>query len=177
MSDNLINLLKTTVTSQKIFGICNFLKTPAKIGNNVVFLNKLQDPGNIGTIIRMCRSFDIDTLILQNCDLYNEKIIRASQGAIFKLNILSVKNTEILKELKQNSYQVFATKLDENTNKINDVDFSKIDKKVIVFGNEGAGIDQEIDGLMDKSIYIPISFESLNVACAAAIVLNKLRNG
>ncbi|TNK95714.1 rRNA methyltransferase, partial [Mycoplasmopsis pullorum] len=53
----------------------------------------------------------------------------------------------------------------------------KIDKKVIVFGNEGAGIDQEIDGLMDKSIYIPISFESLNVACAAAIVLNKLRNG
>ncbi|UUM20440.1 RNA methyltransferase [Mycoplasma sp. 2045] len=177
VTEEILNYLSDTSTPQGIIGICKFPDISKSISNRVLFLNNLQEPGNVGTIFRLARAFDFDTVIIQNFDYFNPKVIRSSQGALFDLNLIKTNNIDILKELKKQNYILYATMLDTNAKKLNEIDFSREEKIVIILGNEGNGIDNQTASLSDEKIYIPISFESLNVATAAAIVLNKVRNG
>lgn len=176
VSYNLIKYLSETETPQKVIAVCDKTKVkPSKI-NKVIALNNLQDPGNVGTIIRLAKAFAFDTVIVENLDPYNDKVIRSSQGAIFKLNVIETKDLkQNLIKLKNDGFKVFETLLDKNASKLNDVQFPN-EKLVIVVGNEGNGINNEIKKLSDLNIYIPIEFESLNVAVATGIVLDKVYN-
>ncbi|MBZ4203743.1 TrmH family RNA methyltransferase, partial [Mycoplasma tauri] len=143
--------------------------------NKVVFLDDVQDPGNVGTIIRSSLAFGFDTII-SNVNFYNEKIVRSSQGSIFKVNLINYKNpVEIINEYKKKGYKTYATVLDQEA-----VEFKKVifenNNIIVILGNEGKGIRQEILNISDKKIYIPIDFESLNVAVAAGIILCKIYN-
>ncbi|EFF41275.1 TrmH family RNA methyltransferase, partial [Mycoplasmopsis alligatoris] len=161
---------------QSVFALCKIPQNKYKItGNKVVFLDNLQDPGNVGTIIRLSKSFDIDTLIVKNFDIYSPKCLRSTQGAIFNQNIILVNNNDLLKELQHSGFEIVTTVLNQESIELNNFNFNK--KTVVIFGNEGSGIEKEIINNSNKKIYIPISFESLNVATCAAIVLNKWRNG
>ncbi|AAZ43977.2 TrmH family RNA methyltransferase [Mycoplasmopsis synoviae] len=172
----IIKHLSETKSPQSIIGVASFLKPTNKI-NKTVILNNVSDPGNIGTILRSALAFEFDTVIIENIDIYNPKIIRSSLGAIFSnLNIISTSNLEeILKDLKAQNFKLYYTLLDVNAKKLNEVSFDN-EKIAVVVGNEANGIDKNLIKYASEKVYIPIAFESLNVASALAIILNKIRN-
>ncbi|AWX70484.1 RNA methyltransferase [Mycoplasmopsis anatis] len=182
VSKEIIKAVTEVVTPQNIFGVVKYNPRDWEVNinldelKNIAYLEKVQDPGNIGTIIRLCRSFDIDLLVVQNFDIYNPKVIRASQGSFFKQRMINVKDYNFLeKVVKSKQFNILATTLKSDSIQLNDINFGN--RNLIIFGNEGNGISEDIEKYVEKFIYIPISFESLNVATAAAIVLNKVRNG
>jgi len=145
-----------------------------EIKGNVILLDGIQDPGNLGTIIRSAVAFNIDTIILgdNTVDLYNEKVIRSSEGMIYNINIIKANLISIIHELKQQNYLILGTKLSEGKN-INDIKFQKI---AFVVGNEGNGISSDILDLCDEYTYIKMnnSCESLNVAIASSIIMYEI---
>lgn len=156
-----------------VIGVCRKIKEN-EIGKRVIALDNIQDPGNLGTIIRSAVAFNIDTIILSDnsVDLYNDKVIRASEGMIFKVNIVRKKLLDTITELKK-THHVYGTKVDGGK------ELKTIEKNedfVIIMGNEGRGMSSELDSLCDEFIYINISSkcESLNVGVATSIILYEL---
>jgi TrmH family RNA methyltransferase len=142
-----------------------------------IILDKIQNPGNLGTIIRTCVAFEIDGIIITNdsVDLYHPNIIRSSMGSVFSLPIkVSTNLSDVIKTLKDKEYTIYGTAINKAAIKISSVKFEIA--SAIVFGNEGNGINQKDLMLCDKVIYIPISekVDSLNIAVAAGIIINKL---
>ncbi len=141
-------------------------------GDKILILDNIQDPGNLGTIIRSAVAFNISTIILSDdcVDLYNDKVIRSSEGMIFNINIVRKKLIEIIPKLKENGYTIYATTVNGNGYFEND---SKI---ALVIGNEGNGIKEDILNLCDKNITIKMNkeCESLNAGVAASILMYEL---
>ena len=138
----------------------------------VLLLDQINDPGNMGTIIRSAEAFGFSDIILmpKTCDIYNEKTLRASMGSIFRLNIVK-KNLDQVKKLKENYKMVSADMSGYDINECN------IDGNLIlVIGNEANGLSKEIRSLTDTFVKIPMKgqIESLNAAIAASIIMNKL---
>ena len=141
-------------------------------GDKILILDNIQDPGNLGTIIRSAVAFNISTIILSDdcVDLYNDKVIRSSEGMIFNINIVRKKLIEIIPKLKENGYTIYAKTVNGNGYFEND---SKI---ALVIGNEGNGIKEDILNLCDKNITIKMNkdCESLNAGVAASILMYEL---
>ena len=141
-------------------------------GDKILILDNIQDPGNLGTIIRSAVAFNISTIILSDdcVDLYNDKVIRSSEGMIFNINIVRKKLIEIIPKLKENGYTVYATTVNGNGYFENDY------KIALVIGNEGNGIKENILNLCDKNITIKMNkeCESLNAGVAASILMYEL---
>ena len=158
----------------KVIGICKKLKEK-ELGNNILILDEIQDPGNLGTIIRSSVAFNVDTIVLsKSCvDVYNSKVIRATQGMLFNINIIERELEDFIPKLKSNGYKVYGTKVDNGKN-IKDVE-KKI-KRCIIMGNEGKGVRKSILDMCDEYIYIDMnkSCESLNVGVATSIILYEL---
>jgi TrmH family RNA methyltransferase len=136
-----------------------------------ILLDGMQDPGNVGAVIRTACAFGIKSVILTNdcADPYNPKAIRASMGAIFKQNICSMRVSE-LSRLRSNSVRfIGAAPCDD----YRDVSQIALKDSVIAIGNEGQGLSAEVLSLCDELITIPIrpQCESLNAAAAAAIII------
>lgn len=168
VTQDIIKKITNTVTPEGIIAICN-KKKDLNLGNKVLYLDSLQDPGNIGTLLRSAVAFNFDTVVLDECvDLYNPKVIRASQGAIFYLNILS----NSLSELKSLGYKIIGTEMFGtalNNYKSND------SKLVLILGNEGHGVRGEYLEFSDINLTIPMnSIESLNVGVAGSILMYEL---
>ena len=161
-------------TPQNIIGICNKL-TEEKIGNKVLILDDIQDPGNLGAIIRSAVAFNIDTIVISNntVDLYNSKVVRASQGMLFNINIIRKDIKEIILNLKKENYKILATRVTSGKSLKSIV---KTNKFAIIMGNEGNGVSKDILDISDEYLYIDINknCESLNVAVATSIILYEL---
>ena len=176
VSDEVMNKLSTTVSLVDVIGLCSFFDQTEKISNKVVILDNVQDPGNVGTIIRTAIAFGYNDIFLSldSVDLYNEKLIRSSQGAIFKANVRSVNIIDLISKLKQDDYKVYGTALDKASSLQS---FERSEQVALVFGNEGQGVSKELLNVCDDNIFIEIQgFESLNVAIAAGICLYHFRN-
>ena len=174
MTNNVKNYLSELDKPTNITGI--FRKKEGIIeGKRIVYLDCIQDPGNLGTIIRSCVAFNIDTLVLsKDCvDLYNSKVIRATQGLLFHLNIVIENIENFVPNLKQNGYKIYGTKVTHGKNL---KDIEKNEKFVIIMGNEGNGISELASELCDQFIWININAqcESLNVGVATSIILYEL---
>ena len=138
----------------------------------IVVLDGIQDPGNLGTILRTIDSVGLKQVIVskETADAYNPKVVRSTMGAIFRVNIIESDNLiETLKNLRKHKYKVMATSLETNSN-IYNVDYNK---KVIVIGNEANGVEQKIQDMADVKVKIPMlgKTESLNASVATGIVL------
>lgn len=138
----------------------------------IVVLDGVQDPGNLGTILRTVDSANLKQIIVseKTADSYNPKVVRSTMGAIFRVNIVESNDiVTTLKEIKNNGYKVMTTSLDTD-NSIYTVDYNK---KVIVIGNEANGVSKEVFDLADEKIKIPMlgKTESLNAAVATGIVI------
>lgn len=173
----IIGKLSETVTPQGIIGICNYVTSRENFEGNVLVLDGLQDPGNVGTLIRTAICFDFNTIYItdNSCDIYNEKVLRATQGGIFKVNIIRKNINDIIDDLKKKGYYIVGTSL-KNGIPLNDINFKNLN--AIILGNEGNGVSKETIERSNINAYIPIntSMESLNVAIAGGIIMNKVRN-
>ncbi|QGS52171.1 TrmH family RNA methyltransferase [Spiroplasma tabanidicola] len=178
ISDNVANKLSDLKTSQEVFAICN-MKTQFIEKSNVLILDDIQDPGNLGTILRSAIAFDFKNIICSknSVSVYNSKVLRAAQGNHFKLNIEYVDLDKTIRNLKEQNYLLISTSL----SKENNFDKSQVAKKqhlALVLGNEGSGIKQSIVDICDKNFLLETNkeVESLNIAVAGSIIMFKLSN-
>lgn len=164
----------STEQPQGIIAIANMREIELDYNGNFYLLcDKVQDPGNLGTIIRTAHAAGVNGIILTKgtVDLYNDKTIRATMGAMFHIPIIiDDDNNSITKGFISKGFSLLATSLE------GDRDFFKEDlsgKIIISVGNEGNGVSEEIFELSDKRVKIPMpgGAESLNVAIATAIIL------
>lgn len=171
ISNNVSHYLSELTTPTSVIGVCH--KKPGEIrGNKILVLDCIQDPGNLGTIIRSCVAFHVDTLVLsRDCvDLYNSKVIRASQGLLFHLNIVIEDIEKVVPPLKEAGYKIYGTKVTHGKSLKS---IAKVSKTVIIMGNEGNGIGPVSEELCDEFLYIDMKAEceSLNVGVASSIIL------
>lgn len=162
-----------SVNTSKILGIATKKENLEYIGKRYLMLDKVSDPGNLGTIIRSASAFDIDTIILSEdcCDVYNEKTVRATEGAIFKVNIITEDLEEAINNLKKLNINIYRT--DVNAGK--DITEISKDNFCIIMGNESNGVSEKIKNQVEKSVHIKTNnVESLNVAVATSIILYEL---
>lgn len=174
------NKLSETDNSQGIIAVVNKTENFPDISSNIICaLDNINDPGNLGTILRTCWWFGIQNILISrdSVDVFNSKVIRASQGAIFNLLINDKINLkEELSILYKKDYNIILTDI---TGKINlgDFKFAKDKKYIIVFGNEANGISKDILAIPHfKKIKIDsyTNCESLNVASSAAIIFYEI---
>lgn len=138
----------------------------------IVALDDVQDPGNLGTILRTVDSIGLTQILVSKgtADSYNPKVVRSTMGAIFRIKIIECEDLEKnLKEIKKHKFKVVVTSLQtENT-----IYGIKYNKKVIVIGNEANGVEQKIQQIADEKVKIPMlgKTESLNASVATGIVL------
>lgn len=171
----ILNKLSQSKTPQPVIGLCDFLPITTHYADEklIILLDYIQDPGNLGTIIRSAVSFGVKTIYLSdNCvDIYNHKVIQASQGAIFNVKFVYTKLKTIIKKLKLEKFKIYGTFLNEQAQDLKLINFAQ--KKAIIFGNEAKGINQELLKIIDENFIIKINqdINSLNVAIALSIVL------
>ena len=150
--------------------VVNFIPEDA-INGNILILDNLQDPGNLGTIIRSATAFNINTIILSDdsVDLYNPKVVRATEGMIFNLNIIRRDLSEIIPVLKNLGYKLIGTDVKKGM----DVRNIRKENVAIVIGNEGSGMKNETKNMCDEFINIKMmeTCESLNAGVAASIIM------
>ena len=168
-----ISDLKST---PRLIGVCKFDNNKT-IGNKIVILDNVQDPGNAGTIIRNSVAFDVDTIIFSEGSVspYNEKVLRSTGGMIFNTNII-ISDLSIIDEIKNKGIIVIGTSLHTN-NSLESLEH--LDKYAVIFGNEGNGVREEILNNCDKLVKINMDSkcESLNVGVSSGIVLYHLYRG
>ena len=174
VSDKVLQSI-SELNNTSVIGVCRKVSTVLDLTKNIVILDGVQDPGNLGTIIRSCIAFNINNLVLSKdtVDLYNSKVIRSTQGMIFNMNIIRDNICDVINMLKENNYTIYGTNV---INGIDIKDVKKDEKYAIIMGNEGNGISKEVSSLVDKNIYIKMNenCESLNVAVSASIILYEL---
>lgn len=140
--------------------------------DNYLILDNVQDPGNMGTIIRTCDSLNMKQIIVSKgaADIYNPKVVRSTMGAIFRVKVFESDNLiKTLKEMKKHKIKVYCTDL-KTDKSIYGVDYKK---SAIVIGNEASGVSKEVIEESTESIKIPMlgKTESLNAAIATSIIL------
>ena len=138
----------------------------------ILALDGIQDPGNLGTIIRTADSANLKQLIVSKntVDAYSPKVIRSTMGAIYRVNIIEVENLEwTLKDLQKDGFKVVVTSLDTN-NSIYDISYNK---SIVVIGNEANGVSKEVQELANERVKIPMlgKTESLNASVATGIMI------
>lgn len=148
-------------------------------GNRILVLDDIQDPGNLGTIIRSALAFGVTTIVLseETVDLYNPKVLRATQGMIFHTNIIVRNVYDWVRMIKASDFKVYGTCVDGGVDVKSLIPNDK-EKFVLIVGNEGNGVKRRILDLCDENLYIKMNadVESLNVAVATSILLYELGN-
>ena len=174
LSNNLFMQVASTENPQGIIAVVKKKNNENTLnGDFYLICDKVQDPGNLGTIIRTAHAAGANGIILTKgtVDIYNDKTIRSTMGSIFYIPIFyDDKNYTIIKSLKEDGFSLVATSLAESKN------FFEEDlrgKTILAVGNEGNGISDELFELADKKVKIPMpgGAESLNVSIATSIIL------
>ncbi len=174
VNEAILAKLAQSKSGSNCIGICKFIKLQPTNLSRVLLLDDVQDPGNLGTIIRTSVAFGFEKIYLskQCVDVYNDKVIRSTQGALFQIAIERADLHEVINELKTNDFKVYATNLKAAKN-LSETKFNQ--RTALVFGNEGSGVSQSVLELADENIIIEMAgFESLNVAIAAGICMREV---
>ena len=180
ISNELGNRISSTDTTQGVFAVCRIpeKRSPVFSGDEkYIVLFGLQDPGNVGMIIRTADALGIDGIILSgSCDLYSPKVIRSTMGSVFRTNIFIENDTEkLFSLLNKNDVLTSAAVIDGDAEKITECGFSG--RQAVFIGNEGNGLPENISERCDRRVTIPMhsSINSLNAAMAAGILMWELR--
>ena len=177
ISESELQKISGLKSPNKILAVFHFpTERELKVTDWVVVLDDVRDPGNLGTIIRLCDWFGIDQLVCSpnTVDCFNPKTLQATMGSVSRVNIIY---TDVMQFLKKTSLPVYGAFMDGTT--VYKEEFPK--NGVLVMGNEANGVSAEVEALIAKKIAIPqfgkSNTESLNVATATAILLNEIRRG
>lgn len=175
LKDNLFDKLCVTQSKENIIALCTFPSLNVKNETRLLICDQIQDPGNMGTMIRTALSFGFDKILCsKDCvDVYNEKVIRASQGAMFHIVTESVDCVKSIEDLKKSGFKVYGTGFNQS---IPLESVKPNEKLAVVLGNEGKGVRVEVLRKCDSIIRIETSkFNSLNVGVATGILLHYFR--
>lgn len=168
--------LSDTETPQGIVAICEQENPSSMEGNTFLLVDCLQDPGNLGTIIRTADAAGIDGVIVGHgsVDIYNPKVIRSAQGSHFHIPIIRGDLTKWIPKLRERNIPVYGTTLENG--KVYTL-ISPSSSFALLVGNEGNGVDKNLLSMTNDNLYIPIygKSESLNVAVATGILLYYLK--
>ena len=175
VSEKVMNTLSDLQSKVGIIGVCEIKENILDYKDNILILDGVQDPGNLGTIIRSALAFNIKNIVLSKdtVDLYNTKVLRSAEGNNFHLNIVRDDLEKVITTLKEKKYVIYGTDVVDG---IDIKDVKNKEKYAIIMGNEGNGIKENIKKMVDKNIYIPMNenCESLNVGVSASIILYEL---
>ncbi len=178
LKQNALKRLSQTVTPQGIIALCRVRVSELTVptGGPVVVVDRIRDPGNMGTLLRTtdAAGFKMAIVLKGSVSPYNPKSIRASAGSIFNLDIAFSTAEELISLSSSNNYRIVGADLKGNTSIY---DFRPDGRELVVFGNETGGISDEIRKAAEVLVRIPIygKAESLNVGCSAAVFLYELR--
>ena len=175
VSNKIFNIITQVTNPQGIMAIIEKNAQDAQIDYSqdiIVVLDDVQDPGNLGTILRIVDSIGLNQIIVSKgtADAFNSKVVRSTMGAIFRIKIIEVENlAQAIKEMRKHHFKLMVTSL-QTKNSIYDIDFNK---KIIVIGNEANGVSKEIQDMADEKAKIPMlgRTESLNASVAAGVVM------
>ncbi|GIM28690.1 RNA methyltransferase [Clostridium polyendosporum] len=173
LKTSLFNMLCSTENPQGILAVVGMNKSfHYKEGEFYILVDKVQDPGNMGTIIRTAHAAGVDGVIVTKgtVDMYNDKTLRSTMGSIFYIPVIEDDDLAFTRNLIKNGFKVVISSLQANEN------FFEADlrgKTIITVGNEGNGVSEEVSNLGDTKIKIPMpgNAESLNVSTAASIMI------
>ncbi|MFS0636355.1 RNA methyltransferase [Mesobacillus foraminis] len=172
VTEEIAGMLADTETTQGIFAICRQPAFDIKSGEAFLLIDSVQDPGNLGTMIRTADAAGLDGVIIGmgSVDIYNPKVLRSAQGSHFHLPVIAGDLHEWVDNLNQQEIPVYGTAL-ENASIFSEVPAGG--PFALLVGNEGSGVDPGLLAKTSKNLYIPIygKSESLNVAVAAGILL------
>ena len=173
VSEKVMKKLSFQDSLPSIMGVCK-IKDNKLIGSKYLLLDGIQDPGNLGTIIRSSLAFGVDTIVLSkdSVDLYNDKVIRSTQGMIFHINIIRCDLEDVINKIK-GDIKIIGTSLGDST-PLRSID--KLERYALIVGNEGNGVKKEILDLCDDIVRIEMNkdVESLNVGVATSIILYEM---
>ena len=176
VTNEIINKISDMESTSNVMALCNMMDNEI-VGEKILMLDDLQDPGNLGTIIRSAVAFNVDTIVLSpnTVDIYNPKVIRATQGMMFHTNIVIKDLSEAIKTFKEQEIPIYGTRVDygEDVRTLKEKDRKKY---CLIMGNEGNGVKREILDMCDSYLYIEMNevVESLNVGVATSIILYEL---
>lgn len=168
--------ISDTVSSQGIIAEVKMKPTvDFSITEPIIVLDRISDPGNLGTIIRTAAATGFHDIVLLNCtDPYNPKTVRSSSGGIFYTDFYSLEYDEFMEEARKTGTKIYIADMNgENIFKLSNLD----DKYALVIGNEGAGVSKEFKEIADRVISLPMKsqMESLNAGVSASVLMYELK--
>ena len=177
VTKEILKKLSSMESPSNVMAVVRKRKENQEIGEKILILDRIQDPGNLGTIIRSAVAFNIDTIICSKdtVDLYNPKVVRASQGMIFHIPVITRDIKKVIEDLKEKDYKIIGTKVSCGS----DVRTSSIYSHfALIIGNEGQGVSKEIEDMCNEHLYIKMNgnCESLNASVAASILMYEINN-
>ena len=176
VTKEILSKISDCPSPQEVMALCKKKIVDIK-GNKLLLLDGLQDPGNLGTIIRSATAFGVDTICLSedSVDLYNPKVIRATQGMLFHIPIVRTNLEKMIVPYQQKGYPLYVTQVSYGKD-ARDLTKEERQKYMLCMGNEGNGVRPEIIEMADSYLSIPMQeeVESLNVAVATSILLYEL---
>ncbi len=175
ISDDIAEYISDTKAAQGLFAEVTKPAEGEIPNGRLVLLDGVQDPGNVGTIVRTAEALGISAVLLSGgcADVYSAKTLRASMGSALRLPCISCDLSQTIEALKERGYTVYGAMLDETAQKLGAVQFPE--KSAVVIGSEGGGISEQVKQVCSGGLYIPITgAESLNAAVAASIILWEL---
>lgn len=177
VNKSVLESLSSINSTPNIIGVCKYIDENKPLGGRILILDNIQDPGNLGTIIRSSVAFNFTSVVLSldTVSKYNNKVIRSTQGMLFNSNVISCDIKSLIKKLKDEDYTIYATDV---VGGVNVKDIKKPSKFAIVMGNEGSGVSSDIKDLADCNLYIKMNkdCESLNVAVASSILMYEMQD-
>lgn len=176
VTEEISNSLSDTEAPQGIYAVCRQVQMEVPEAKTYLLIDAVQDPGNLGTMIRTADAAGIDAVIVGkgSVDVYNGKVLRSAQGSHFHLPIISGDLHKWMEQLKEKNISVYGTALEGAAAY---TDISTEDRFALLVGNEGNGVNKKLLAKTDANLYIPIygKSESLNVAVATGILLYFLK--
>ena len=175
VNSKVFNLITDVSNPQGILAVIKRAEKSKTINYNedvIIVLDGIQDPGNLGTILRTVDSANLKQIVISKdtADVFNSKVVRSTMGAIFRVNVIKSENLiQDLVNMKEHGFKVVVTSLDTNDS-VYDINYMK---KVIVIGNEANGVCKEVQEIADNKVKIPMlgKTESLNASVAAGIMI------
>ena len=171
MTKEILKYLSCQVTPPSVIAVCK-KKKEQEITGAVLILDGLQDPGNLGTLIRSAVAFNIETIIasLDTVDYYNPKVIRSTEGMHFYVNLIRSDLEATLPKLQEKGYTIYTTNVQTGKH-LKEIVFPK--NSAFIIGNEGSGVRPDTAELATQTIYIPMSktCESLNASVSGSIIM------
>lgn len=176
---DILKKITTLNSPPKMIGLCEKI-IDTTIGKKILVIDEVQDPGNMGTIIRSAVAFNIDTIVIgdNTVDVFSSKVVRATQGMIFHVPIVFYSIDKLIPILKKLNIPLLATNV-KYGEEVKNLTKKEKETFALIIGNEGNGVNPKYLELSDKFIYIPMNevVESLNVGVATSIILYEMDKG